>query len=159
MPTPADCFRQYGLITDDTGRYAAMYKPYHLIGLELNVSHLLGSPAPRADRLHDGLPGRRGGHGETPAFGRRGAGRRGRLHGVGQADDRTRDSLTLGGLPIGLAHGVTLKRHVAAGSPICWAGRLPCRTPSRRWEARQSMERAFREEWRLTETPSSGPAE
>ena len=36
----AGCFRQYGLITDDTGRYAAMYKPYHLIGLELNVSIL-----------------------------------------------------------------------------------------------------------------------
>ena len=32
----AACFRQYGLKTDDTGRYAAMYKPYHLIGLELD---------------------------------------------------------------------------------------------------------------------------
>src|SRR3954453_16317501 len=29
----ADCFRQYGLKTDLSGRYAAMYKPYHLIGL------------------------------------------------------------------------------------------------------------------------------
>ena len=36
----ADCFAQYGLRTDATGRYAAMYKPYHLIGLELNVSIL-----------------------------------------------------------------------------------------------------------------------
>src|SRR5262249_19666400 len=36
----ADCFRQYGLKTDASGRYAAMYKPYHLIGLELNVSIL-----------------------------------------------------------------------------------------------------------------------
>src|SRR5437667_10607917 len=34
----ADCFRQYGLKTDASGRYAAMYKPYHLIGLELNIS-------------------------------------------------------------------------------------------------------------------------
>src|SRR6202030_4423500 len=31
----ADCFKQYGLKTDTSGRYAAMYKPYHLIGLEL----------------------------------------------------------------------------------------------------------------------------
>src|SRR5437870_3412507 len=31
----ADCFKQYGLKTDASGRYAAMYKPYHLIGLEL----------------------------------------------------------------------------------------------------------------------------
>lgn len=36
----ADCFRQYGMKTDASGRYAAMYKPYHLIGLELNISVL-----------------------------------------------------------------------------------------------------------------------
>ncbi len=36
----ADCFRQYGLKTDSSGRFAAMYKPYHLIGLELNISIL-----------------------------------------------------------------------------------------------------------------------
>ena len=36
----ADCFKQYGLKTDASGRYAAMYKPYHLIGLELNISIL-----------------------------------------------------------------------------------------------------------------------
>src|SRR5579863_10262123 len=34
------CFKQYGLKTDSTGRYAAMYKPYHLIGLELGISVL-----------------------------------------------------------------------------------------------------------------------
>jgi predicted homoserine dehydrogenase-like protein len=33
-----DCFSQYGLMTDDSGRYAATYRPYHLIGLELGVS-------------------------------------------------------------------------------------------------------------------------
>ena len=32
------CFAEYGLRTDATGRYAAMYKPYHLIGLELGFS-------------------------------------------------------------------------------------------------------------------------
>jgi predicted homoserine dehydrogenase-like protein len=36
----AACFKQYGLKTDDSGRYAAMYKPYHLIGLELGISVL-----------------------------------------------------------------------------------------------------------------------
>src|SRR6202046_4753243 len=36
----ADCFRQYGLRTDASGRFAAMYKPYHLIGMELNISIL-----------------------------------------------------------------------------------------------------------------------
>lgn len=36
----AACFQQYGLPTDATGRYASMYKPFHLIGLELSISVL-----------------------------------------------------------------------------------------------------------------------
>src|SRR6185503_8556097 len=32
------CFGEYGLVTDESGNYAAMYKPYHLIGLELGIS-------------------------------------------------------------------------------------------------------------------------
>ena len=36
----AACFKQYGLQTDASGRYAAMYKPFHLIGLELSISVL-----------------------------------------------------------------------------------------------------------------------
>jgi predicted homoserine dehydrogenase-like protein len=55
-PYAAACFRQYGLPTDATGRYAAMYKPFHLIGMELGISvasvALRGEPtgAPRAFR-------------------------------------------------------------------------------------------------------------
>lgn len=36
----AACFAQYGMNTDTSGRYSAMYKPFHLIGLELNISIL-----------------------------------------------------------------------------------------------------------------------
>jgi predicted homoserine dehydrogenase-like protein len=36
----AACFKQYGLPCDETGRYAAMYKPFHLIGMELSISVL-----------------------------------------------------------------------------------------------------------------------
>ncbi len=36
----AACFRQYGMNTDASGRYSAMFKPFHLIGLELNISIL-----------------------------------------------------------------------------------------------------------------------
>ncbi|MDG6146375.1 hypothetical protein NF717_12090, partial [Lactococcus formosensis] len=32
------CFKEYGLVTDPSGNYTAMYKPYHLIGLELGIS-------------------------------------------------------------------------------------------------------------------------
>ncbi len=44
----ADCFRQYGMNTDETGRYSAMYKPFHLIGLELNISILAAALLGRA---------------------------------------------------------------------------------------------------------------
>ncbi len=32
------CFAEYGLQTDSSGEYAALYRPYHLIGLELGIS-------------------------------------------------------------------------------------------------------------------------
>ena len=35
-----DCFRQYGLLTDETGWYASMWRPFHMIGLETNTSIL-----------------------------------------------------------------------------------------------------------------------
>ena len=36
----ARCFQEYGVVTDSTGRVSALYRPFHLIGLELNVSIL-----------------------------------------------------------------------------------------------------------------------
>jgi len=35
-----DCFAQYGLLTDDSGWYGSMWRPFHLIGLETSVSVL-----------------------------------------------------------------------------------------------------------------------
>jgi predicted homoserine dehydrogenase-like protein len=32
------CFQEYGMKTDASGRYAALYRPYHFIGLELGIS-------------------------------------------------------------------------------------------------------------------------
>jgi predicted homoserine dehydrogenase-like protein len=32
------CFSEYGLRTDPSGEFAALYRPYHLIGLELGIS-------------------------------------------------------------------------------------------------------------------------
>ena len=37
-PYSARCFREYGVVTDDSGRYTALYRPAHLIGLELGIS-------------------------------------------------------------------------------------------------------------------------
>ena len=45
---------------------------------------------------------------------------------------------------------MVLKRTVAAGSPVCWQDvELPDAFEA--LEARQAMERAFREEWKLPE--------
>ena len=56
----ASCFKQYGLQTDDSGRFAAQYKPFHFIGLELSISVLNAcllytSPSPR-DGLLSRMP-------------------------------------------------------------------------------------------------------
>ena len=35
-----DCFQQYGLLTDESGWYGSMWRPFHLIGLETSISVL-----------------------------------------------------------------------------------------------------------------------
>ena len=32
------CFADYGLTTDASGKYSALWRPYHLIGLELGIT-------------------------------------------------------------------------------------------------------------------------
>ncbi|WP_088345659.1 MULTISPECIES: SAF domain-containing protein [Rhodomicrobium] len=116
----AACFSQYGLKTDASGRYAAMYKPYHLIGLELNISVL--SAALR--REPTGAP--RGFRGDAVAVAKRALKAGETLDGEGGFTVWGKllpaaRSLAEGALPIGLAHGVKLKRAVETGAPIRWA--------------------------------------
>src|SRR5437588_10265902 len=50
------CFKEYGLGTDPSGRYAAMYKTYHLTGLQLGISvlsaALRGEPTGQPQGFH-----------------------------------------------------------------------------------------------------------
>jgi predicted homoserine dehydrogenase-like protein len=113
------CFREYGLVTDDSGNYSAMYKPFHLIGLELGISVL--SAALR--REPTGCP--TGFRGDVVATAKRDLGPGETLDGEGGYTVwgklmPAEDSLALGGLPIGLAHGVKLIKPVAAGRPVTW---------------------------------------
>ena len=48
--TPRPASAEYGLPTDSPGRYAALYRPYHLIGLELGDPVARAALARRADR-------------------------------------------------------------------------------------------------------------
>ena len=113
------CFREYGLVTDDTGEYAAMYKPYHLIGLELGIS--VASVGLR--REPTGVA--RAWHGDVVATAKRPLGVGDMLDGEGGYTVYgtlmpASASVAIGGLPLGLAHRVKLIRPVAAGAPVKW---------------------------------------
>ena len=115
----AACFRQYGMNTDASGRYSAMYKPFHLIGLELNLSILAAALLDRPTGASRDFAGdavatakRRLSAGET-LDGEGGFTVYGKLL-------PARTSLDRGALPIGLAHGVRLKRTVESGEIVGW---------------------------------------
>ncbi|RVU21055.1 NAD(P)H-dependent oxidoreductase [Methylobacterium oryzihabitans] len=113
------CFAEYGLKTDSTGRYSAMYKPYHLIGLELGLS--VASVVVRGEPTGT----TRGFSGDVVATAKRDLSAGERLDGEGGHTVYGRlmpaaDSLRAGGLPIGLAHDLVLTRPVAAGRPVSW---------------------------------------
>ena len=113
------CFKEYGLLTDDTGRYTAMYKPYHLIGLELGVS--VASVGLR--REPTGVA--RQWLGDVVATAKRDLQPGDTLDGEGGFTVYGKlmpaaASQALGGLPLGLAHGFKLKQPVRAGQPLRW---------------------------------------
>jgi predicted homoserine dehydrogenase-like protein len=113
------CFKEYGLLTDDTGNYSAMYKPYHLIGLELGVS----IAAVGLRREATGCP--TGFRGDVVAVAKRDLKAGDVLDGEGGHTVWGRlmpahDSLACRGLPLGLGHGVKLVRPVARGDVVTW---------------------------------------
>ncbi len=111
----AACFKQYGLPTDSTGRFAAMYKPFHLIGLELSISVL--SAALRNEPTGQAREMR----GTVASVAKRGIKAGEMLDGEGGYTVWGKAlPLSVAGqaLPIGLAHGVKLKRDIAAGQTL-----------------------------------------
>jgi len=112
-----DCFAQYGLDIDETGRYGAMYKPFHLIGLELSVSIL--SAALRGEPTGT----TRAFNGDAVAVAKKPLKAGEMLDGEGGYTVwgklvPAKASLSMSALPIGLAHGVRLTRDVAAGDVV-----------------------------------------
>ena len=137
----AACFRQYGMNTDATGRYSAMYKPFHLIGLELNVSilsaALLGRPTGATRDFA----------GDAVATAKRDLTAGETLDGEGGFTVYgkllpARASLERGALPIGLAHGVTLRRGIGAGEIVGWED-VECDPALEAVSARREMEVRF----------------
>ncbi len=114
-----ECFKQYGLSTDDSGRFAATYKPYHLIGLELGTS--IASIATRGEPTGSTKEWRA----DVAAIAKRDLRAGEMLDGeggfmvYGKVIPSGR-SLQLGAVPIGLAHGLKLDHAVPAGAPVTW---------------------------------------
>jgi predicted homoserine dehydrogenase-like protein len=113
------CFTEYGVRTDPSGRYACLYKRWHLIGLEVGISvaavGVRGEPTGCAT----------GFRADVVATAKRDLQAGEILDGEGGYTVVGRlmpaeDSLAVGALSLGLAHDVKLLRPVPAGQPVRW---------------------------------------
>jgi predicted homoserine dehydrogenase-like protein len=113
----AACFRQYGLSTDPSGTIAALWRPVHLIGLELGISvasaALRGEPTGRPD----------GFRADVIATAKRDLAAGEVLDGEGGESVYghlmpASDAVEEAGLPIGLAHALRLLRPIKAGGRV-----------------------------------------
>ncbi len=137
----ARCFQEYGVVTDPTGRISALYRPFHLIGLELNVSILSAALRQEATGAPTGF------RGDVVATAKRDLRAGETLDGEGGACVwgklmTAADSLRIGGLPIGLANRVPLLRDVPAGQPVTWDA-IRVDTTDEAYRYRRAMEAAF----------------
>ena len=135
------CFMEYGVKTDPSGRYACMYKRWHLIGLEVGISvasvGLRGEPT--------GCP--TGWRADAVAVAKKNLLAGEILDGEGGYTVVGRlmpaaASLAQGCLPLGLAHGCKLLRPLAAGQPLRWSD-VAIDAASSAVRARREMEQAF----------------
>ncbi len=115
-----ECFTEYGLQTDAGSRYAALYRPVHLVGMELSLSVLKAGLAGEAT----GCPATFAG--DVVATAKRDLSAGEVLDGEGgyTVYGRLQPSavaMRTQAIPIGLAHKVTLLNDVPAGSPIGWS--------------------------------------
>jgi predicted homoserine dehydrogenase-like protein len=115
-----NCFKEYMVRTDPSGRYACLYKRWHLIGLEVGISvaavGLRREPTGTAvcfnadvvaTAKRDLKPGEiLDGEGGYTVWGKL---------------LPAQKSMALGGLPLGLAHGAKLVHAVKAGAPLAWS--------------------------------------
>jgi len=140
-PYVARCFAEYGLATDPAGRFAAMYKPYHLIGLELGIS--VANAALRGEAT--GSP--RAWIGDAVAVAKRDLAAGDRLDGEGGYTVWGKlmpaaASLAGRALPIGLVHGIDLVRDVAQGAVLSWDD-VAVSGDAEAYRVRRAMEERF----------------
>src|SRR5687768_9674734 len=135
------CFQEYGIVTDASGEYASMYKPSHLIGLELGIS--VASVAVRKEATGAAS----GWRGDCVATAKRALAAGEVLDGEGGQTVWGRllpaaDSAARRALPIGLAHKVKLRRGIAEGAIVSWDD-VDYDAASEAVKVRREMEREF----------------
>ena len=115
----ASCFKQYGMNTDQSGEFSAMYKPFHLIGMELNTSifsaALLKLPTGQTKYFK----------GDVVSVSKRNLKKGEKLDGEGGFTVWGKlipasTSLNLQALPIGLANDMYLKNDINKDKIITW---------------------------------------
>jgi predicted homoserine dehydrogenase-like protein len=135
------CFDEYGIVTDPSGEYASMYKPSHLIGLELGIS--VASVALRREPTGAAT----GWRGDCVATAKRALRAGETLDGEGGYTVWGKlmvaaDSAAKRALPIGLAHKVRLKRDIPEGHAVSWDD-VEFDAQSQAVQVRREMEAAF----------------
>jgi predicted homoserine dehydrogenase-like protein len=114
------CFSEYAMLPDRSGRYAALYRPIHMIGLELGIS--VASVALR----HEPTGAPSGFRSDVAATAKRNLKKGEVLDGEGGFCVWGRQtpadvSLDQGYFPLGLAQHVKLKRDIAEGERLKWS--------------------------------------
>jgi predicted homoserine dehydrogenase-like protein len=113
------CFVEYNMLPDKSGKYAALYRPIHMIGLELGLS--VASAALRREPTGSAFCF----NSDVVATAKRKLKKGEILDGEGGfcvwgKQTPAEMSLKEGFLPLGLAHNVKLKRDIAEGTRIKW---------------------------------------
>jgi predicted homoserine dehydrogenase-like protein len=114
------CFSEYAMLPDSSGRYAAFYRPIHMIGLELGIS--VASAALRKEPT--GQPS--GFRSDVAATAKRDLKKGEVLDGEGGfcvwgKQTPAAVSLEQGYFPLGLAQNVKLKRGLKEGERLKWS--------------------------------------
>jgi predicted homoserine dehydrogenase-like protein len=135
------CFSEYAMLPDSSGRYAALYRPIHMIGLELGIS--VASAALRKEPT--GAP--TGFRSDVAATAKRDLKKGEVLDGEGGFcvwGKQTPAALSLeqGYLPLGLAQNVKLKRGLKEGERLKWSD-VEYDPNDHAVRARREMEAAF----------------
>ncbi len=136
-----NCFEEYKAHTDPSGRYFTLYKRWHLIGLEVGVS--VASVALRGEPTGVAT----GWQADVVATAKRDLQPGEMLDGEGGYTVWGRllpaaTSKKMGGVPLGLAHGVKVVRPVKKGQSLCWDD-VAMDTTTHAYQLRREMEAGY----------------